>query len=47
MSDYVYCHWLEGECFDYIGKCFNCEIRKKKMCEKCGLNLEKQLGKGD
>jgi len=30
MSDHVYCRWLEGECFGYIGKCFNCEIRKKK-----------------
>jgi DNA-directed RNA polymerase subunit RPC12/RpoP len=31
LSDHVHCHWIDGECFDYVGKCFNCLTQKK--CE--------------
>jgi hypothetical protein len=27
----VYCRFLTHQCYDYIGKCFNCKIRKKAL----------------
>lgn len=27
----VHCRFLNDECYDYVGKCFNCAIRKKVL----------------
>jgi len=29
----VYCHWIEGVCYDYVGKCFTCKLRAKAIEE--------------
>ncbi len=30
---FVYCHWIKEDCYDYIGKCANCESREKALRE--------------
>jgi len=38
----VHCRFINGECYDFVGKCFSCPQRKKVLERERKRNVESE-----